>query len=159
VIPYTLQIAADRALIRVSVEGLKHMNKSNARFRGRGRSPQWKKTAEYERALARGFAKDFTGKPIAERDLIVIIELELGRQKTANGAMRKAKTRAKLCDVDGVKAILDAGNGVLWIDDQQIGTLVVRKMEHANGAVGDRVTVSVFTRPKTEKVDKGNDGV
>ena len=123
---------------------LKHMNKSNARFRGRGQSREWRLVAEYERELRRGFSADHVGPVIEERGLVVSVELELGDQITKSGARRTGKARARQCDVDGVKAILDAMNGIVWKDDQQIGTLFSCK--RAREGLGDRVVVSVFRR-------------
>lgn len=46
-------------------------------------------------------------------------------------------------DVDNIaKAVLDAGNGILWIDDRQVVTLLVKKITATQGEPG-RVEVTV----------------
>lgn len=127
---------------------LRHMNKSNARYRGRGRSKQWRDVATYERQLQRAAIIWCPGKPEpTESDgLLVFVEVRLGVLVAKNGARHKGKTRAKKHDVDGVKAILDALNGIAYVDDHQIETVIsrMRAREDDEDAVGDLVTVSVY---------------
>ena len=100
---------------------------------------------EYERAIAHAARVAYVGKPTTARDLLVVVEIAFGLQRSKSNAKLRGETRAKKCDVDGVKAVLDALNGIVYEDDSQIETLISRKRAREGNAVGDVVTVSIFT--------------
>ena len=56
-----------------------------------------------ERHLARCFGAGHAGPLIEEDKLVVVVELELGDQRSKSNARLRAANRAKKCDVDGVK--------------------------------------------------------
>lgn len=57
---------------------------------------------------------------------------------------RGVEWRAKKPDGDHIStAVLDAGNGVLWLDDAQVVLLVVAKLQAAQGD-GERVELDVY---------------
>lgn len=59
---------------------------------------------------------------------------------------RPLRWRPKGSDADNVlKAVMDAGNGTLWVDDRQVAKATVRKLTAEQGAPGHvRVVVSAL---------------
>lgn len=96
--------------------------------KGRPRMGKWgaytpKRTKDFEGALKDLMAKYFFEKPL---DGPIFVSIILGLKKP-----KKPKHLLPLVrgDVDNFsKAVLDAGNGVLWTDDVQICQLAVSKV-------------------------------
>lgn len=90
--------------------------------------------AAIARAAMRGI------KPM-EAPLEVLIELRMqipvSWSKKKRVAASEGKVRAtKKPDIDNVvKSILDASNGIVWVDDAQVVVITVRKLYHAEPCV------------------------
>jgi Holliday junction resolvase RusA-like endonuclease len=90
--------------------------------------------AAIARAAMRGI------KPM-EAPLEVLIELRMqipvSWSKKKRVAASEGKVRAtKKPDIDNVvKSILDASNGIVWVDDAQVVVMTVRKLYHADPCV------------------------
>ena len=64
---------------------------------------------------------------------------------------RAARRRAKIPDADNLaKAVQDAGNGVIWIDDALIVRLIVEKYEAAQN---EKARVELEVRPIPEDLE------
>lgn len=101
------------------------------------RSANWKGAASYFMARARREAG--IDAPFA-RALCVTIEASWKRPKKCRPGRQWRPSRP---DADNIaKAVLDAGNGVLWADDSQVVHLVVRKLI-ADAGTGPAVVVTL----------------
>lgn len=98
-----------------------------------------KKTREYERKIAEKYretgCEPFSGEVSVE--VTTYREMPKSRPKKALSEPDTYKP-----DVDNIgKAVLDALNGVAYMDDKQVTLLVVRKMPRTRG--GERLVVTV----------------
>jgi len=151
-LPVSIVVNAGKQLARINVgfddiglKTLRHINKSNVRFKGRGRSHEWKHVVAYEKAIKRAAAWQHQRDATEETGLVVTVDLRLGILISKSKAKLRGKSRAKMNDVDGVKAILDALNGVIWKDDRQIETLFVRlRAREEEEAIGDTIEITVY---------------
>ena len=142
---FDLAISAGE-IVRVEAGGglipLRHINKSNVRFNGRGRSKEYKLSKTYERAIAAAAQEQYSGQPTKGDQLVVFVDIRLGLLVLA-GRRYTGKGRAKKNDVDGIKGILDALNGIVWDDDRQIETVIARLRARDDEAEGDLVTIEI----------------
>jgi Holliday junction resolvase RusA-like endonuclease len=88
------------------------------------------KGVKYEKAIRDAVIKQYKGEPL-EGPLSVQIYARFERPKSVNREWHTVKP-----DADNVgKAVCDALNGVLWIDDRQIVTLAVFKQYASRGEI------------------------
>ncbi|MES2346710.1 MAG: RusA family crossover junction endodeoxyribonuclease [Pseudomonadota bacterium] len=99
------------------------------------------KTKAYETLVAGIATRAMAGRPPSDRAIEVLLELRMqipvSWSKKKQVAASAGKVRAtKKPDIDNVvKSILDASNGIVWIDDAQVVVLTVRKLYHADPCV------------------------
>lgn len=93
---------------------------------GKGRTYTPAKTAAYEKALKLFLKRAWAGRPILKGALDLHLSFCLMRPKSVPFKKRPSPTVKP--DVDNLaKAVLDAANGILWVDDAQICRLTVEK--------------------------------
>ncbi|MES2320151.1 MAG: RusA family crossover junction endodeoxyribonuclease [Pseudomonadota bacterium] len=98
-------------------------------------------TVENENRIAAVARAAMRGIKPMESPLEVLIELRMqipvSWSKKKRVAASEGKVRAtKKPDIDNVvKSILDASNGIVWIDDAQVVVITVRKLYHAEPCV------------------------
>ena len=144
-------------------------NKSDA-TRNRQGSPEWQRIKDFELAIRAAAFKALgtqNATPAAwdveAKDYHVAILLEFGDRiltipatpgRPRHTRRETAAARAKCHDVDGVKSILDALQGVLFTNDNQVVSLSVRKMPRFDGLDGDRVTIQCWYRSRPEPLEE-----
>lgn len=91
------------------------------------------KTADYERMVALHASQamlgevPFTGPVQVQMDITFAIPPSWPKSRRIQALEQQLRHTAKP-DIDNVtKAVLDASNGVLWIDDSQVVSLMARK--------------------------------
>jgi len=90
----------------------------------------WKGTAQHHMLVARGEQPILTG-PV-ELHIAAIFPLPQSKWRVTSIVPRQPHTGKR--DVDNIaKAVMDAGNGVLWHDDGQVYRLTVEKWIGAQG--------------------------
>jgi Holliday junction resolvase RusA-like endonuclease len=113
------------------------------------RSRSWKATAQAHALDAVQRATGVTAPPFPADAPLEVLVLALfpcpsGDHRKREPRPRRWHTKAQ-GDADNLaKAVLDAGNGVLWLDDRQVARLVVEKMI---GAQGEAPRVELVVRP------------
>lgn len=139
-------------------------NKANKSDRTRMRqgSDEWQRIRDFELAIrAAGFqvlGQQDAALPqwdIDARRYHVAILLEFGDRtltipatpgRPRHTRRQTAASRAKCHDVDSVKSVLDALQGVLFANDNQVVTLHLEKAARVDGLEGDRVTIDCWYR-------------
>lgn len=148
---------------RVVIPGLPHgQGRPRAVRRGafvgvheRPEDRSWKSYAQgcYQRALfdARGYLR--AAPPLFLGAVRVVIEATWACPKSARKADRaRRRPRVGKPDCDNLaKAVLDAGNGVLWGDDAQVAELIVRRWV---GVEGEAPRVEVTVEAAFEEVGR-----
>lgn len=97
------------------------------------KSRDWKATAQQHMLVARQRA----GLGVMAGPLMVEIEatFECPRSQWRKGAPRPGTWWPKKPDIDNItKAVFDAGNGVLWLDDREIVALHFVKLQAPQGS-------------------------
>ena len=125
-LPESPEIAQNRAIAPVLALALtipvKPKPKGRPRFARSGHAFTPKATREYEQLLA-WHMRFAVGKPLGGNLAVLLIFV----------------TRSR-ADVDNLaKAVLDAGNGVLFVDDRQIKTLEIHKIDGADEEIQIRI--------------------
>lgn len=108
--------------------------KARPRFTRAGHTYTPKKTADYEKAIANYYRQATKGFKF-EREQAVCINIMFGMPIPKSTSKSKARDMAngtikhtKKADVDNLaKAVMDALNGVAWVDDSQVIRLSVAK--------------------------------
>lgn len=132
-------------MIRFAIPG-EPQGKGRARATRTGRMYTPQKTAAYEGLVALAARDAMAGHPPFDMALLVQIDAvhsvpaSWSRKKRAEALAGRLRPTVKP-DIDNVaKAIADGGNGVVWQDDRQIVSLMVRKTYGERPEV--RVTVA-----------------
>lgn len=153
-------------------------NKSNVRLVGKGRyrygGAKWDEVKAFEAVIrragltaaleARTWLPDGMAWPLDAREYHAVVVLQFGLREWVysprSGQKRRRSSRGALArcrqhDVDSVKSILDALNGIAFKDDSQITHLHVRKtarspLEDGSYPLGDRVLVKVIAHIDTD---------
>ena len=123
--------------------------KGRPRFSRQGHAYTPGKTRDYEEAVQFFMRSKYRGKPL-EDALAVKMFFHLPRPKSS-------KRRFPVCrpDIDNFqKAIMDAGNGILWKDDSQIVHIIVSKI-YAPGESGIRVVVDQLPEDGRSVLESG----
>ena len=112
------------------------------RFAKRGKfakayTPSTHPVNAFRQAVA--LAAKAAGAQVHDRPVHVVIDAVFARP--ASHARMKSPPALPRADVDNVaKGILDALNGVAWVDDKQVGRLVVEKSYGPQGRTVVRIT-------------------
>jgi len=108
---------------------------------GRAYVPQSHAVHPYRQAVALA-AKAAGCEPHAE-PVNVVIDLVFARPKShlLKSGVRSDAPKLPRCDLDNcAKAVLDALNGVAWVDDSQVSRLVVEKSYGMEGRTTVRIS-------------------
>lgn len=143
-------------------------NKANASNRTRMRqgSEEWLRIKSFEQAVtaaAMQARKDWESRngkawEVDGPEYHLALELEFGDRlltiratpgRPRHTRRQTAAARAKSHDVDGVKSILDALEGVLFDNDNRVVTLTIAKRARADGVDGDRIRIVCLHRVRS----------
>jgi Holliday junction resolvase RusA-like endonuclease len=108
---------------------------------GRAYVPKGHAVHPYRQAVALA-AKAAGCEPHAE-PVNVVIDLVFARPKShlLKSGVRKGAPAMPRCDLDNcAKAVLDALNGIAWVDDSQVSRLVVEKSYGMEGRTTVRIS-------------------
>jgi len=108
---------------------------------GRAYVPKSHAVHPYRQAVALA-AKAAGCEPHSE-SVNVVIDLVFGRPKShlRKSGLREGAPTLPRCDLDNcAKAVLDALNGVAWVDDTQVARLVVEKSYGVEGRTTVRIS-------------------
>lgn len=149
-------------------------NKANKSDQTRMRqgSPEWQRIQDFERAIraAALAAVDAWAKcnespwRIDASSYVVAIQLKFGDRKLVIPATpgrsrhtrrQTAKARTKSHDIDGVKSILDALQGVLFANDNQVAALHVIKSARLGGVEGDAIQIRCVCLTEAPVLEEG----
>jgi Holliday junction resolvase RusA-like endonuclease len=117
------------------------------------KSRSWKGTAQIHMLAARPITYGWPMAALFRLSILVVFTCPKSAfKKRSPVPRRRAGGSRNDCD-NLAKAVMDAGNGVLWVDDGQVAELYVEKWLGAQGeAPGVYVTVSVIDGPQATRL-------
>ena len=106
------------------------------------RNISWKGSAQVHMLRAMGDRQPFD-EPIR---VTIVAGFEMPKGRCLKRSLRPAEWNQSQKDVDNIaKAVLDAGNGIIYVDDRRVAELLVQKVTLEQGvAPSVRVTVEAL---------------
>lgn len=131
--------------IKIPIEP-KGQGRARATMRGKhARMYKASKDVQYEGTLRQYFETAMQGREIPQGPIFLEVTTfsALAKSKYRKTKPVEIDVRRQKPDIDNIiKAVMDAGNGILWLDDVQVWQVRAAKFTAAQG-VGPSVTVTV----------------
>jgi crossover junction endodeoxyribonuclease RusA len=140
-------MAKEQKTIEVALN-INPVPKARARVTKRGFSYTPKKTKDFENAVKILFRKQYQGKPMTGA-------LHINAEFFFEKPKKPVHSYPSRCDLDNVlKNLTDSLNGLAWVDDRQICSIVCEKNWAPSGNPGYiRLSVSIYAQGYAESSD------